>query len=266
MWTSRERLVAAGDVVGVRRRRSRDSRGHALLFDARTEGTLMARVLYFDCFSGAAGDMLLGALLDAGLPLEALREALGSLGVGHELRVSGSCAPACRRRTSQVVEAGHGRARAHARALATHTQPEHTHHHHDHQHAHHHDIARTPARASLARRDRASDRSLRAVGRRQGARGRAVSPAGRGRSGDPPDAGRARSTCTKSAPSTRSSTSSARCSRSSGSASTTSSRRRSTSAAARSRSRTDVSRCRRRRRARLLTGVPIYAAASRRSW
>jgi len=48
----------------------------------------MASVLYFDCFSGAAGDMVLGALIDAGLPVEKLREALGSLGVGHELRES----------------------------------------------------------------------------------------------------------------------------------------------------------------------------------
>lgn len=48
----------------------------------------MARVLYLDCFSGAAGDMLLGALLDAGLPLGALREALGSLGVDHDVQVN----------------------------------------------------------------------------------------------------------------------------------------------------------------------------------
>ncbi|HET9368963.1 MAG TPA: nickel pincer cofactor biosynthesis protein LarC [Vicinamibacterales bacterium] len=48
----------------------------------------MAQVLYLDCFSGAAGDMLLAALLDAGLPATALEEALGSLGVEHELRVS----------------------------------------------------------------------------------------------------------------------------------------------------------------------------------
>jgi uncharacterized protein (DUF111 family) len=40
------------------------------------------KVLYLDCFSGAAGDMLLGALLDAGLPLDALRRALGSLAIG----------------------------------------------------------------------------------------------------------------------------------------------------------------------------------------
>ena len=42
------------------------------------------RVLYFDCFSGAAGDMILGALLDAGLPLDDLRCALGSLAVDRE--------------------------------------------------------------------------------------------------------------------------------------------------------------------------------------
>jgi uncharacterized protein (TIGR00299 family) protein len=38
-------------------------------------------ILYFDCFSGAAGDMILGALLDAGLPLAELRRALGSLAI-----------------------------------------------------------------------------------------------------------------------------------------------------------------------------------------
>jgi pyridinium-3,5-bisthiocarboxylic acid mononucleotide nickel chelatase len=39
------------------------------------------RVCYFDCASGASGDMLLGALVDLGLPLEALREELGKLGL-----------------------------------------------------------------------------------------------------------------------------------------------------------------------------------------
>jgi pyridinium-3,5-bisthiocarboxylic acid mononucleotide nickel chelatase len=40
-------------------------------------------MLYFDCFSGASGDMILGALLDLGLPLDALRSALGSLAIEY---------------------------------------------------------------------------------------------------------------------------------------------------------------------------------------
>ncbi|HEX7139833.1 MAG TPA: nickel pincer cofactor biosynthesis protein LarC [Vicinamibacterales bacterium] len=40
------------------------------------------RIAYFDCFSGLSGDMALGALLDAGLPLADLRAALGGLALG----------------------------------------------------------------------------------------------------------------------------------------------------------------------------------------
>jgi uncharacterized protein (TIGR00299 family) protein len=36
---------------------------------------------YFDCFSGASGDMILGALVDAGLDVESLRQAIADLGV-----------------------------------------------------------------------------------------------------------------------------------------------------------------------------------------
>jgi uncharacterized protein (TIGR00299 family) protein len=39
------------------------------------------RILYFDCFSGAAGDMILGALIDAGVALDDVRRALGSLAI-----------------------------------------------------------------------------------------------------------------------------------------------------------------------------------------
>ncbi len=46
----------------------------------------MSRLLYFDCFSGISGDMVLGALLDAGLPLDDLKRALGSLAMsGYEV-------------------------------------------------------------------------------------------------------------------------------------------------------------------------------------
>ena len=41
----------------------------------------MTRVAYFDCFSGASGDMILGAMLDAGLDFEALQAEVGKLGL-----------------------------------------------------------------------------------------------------------------------------------------------------------------------------------------
>jgi pyridinium-3,5-bisthiocarboxylic acid mononucleotide nickel chelatase len=43
----------------------------------------VAKTAYFDCFSGASGDMVLGALLDVGLPLDGLRAALGSLALEY---------------------------------------------------------------------------------------------------------------------------------------------------------------------------------------
>ena len=47
----------------------------------------MTRIGYLDCFSGVSGDMLLGAMLDAGLPVQELKGELSKLRLeGYELR------------------------------------------------------------------------------------------------------------------------------------------------------------------------------------
>ncbi|MGH2775648.1 MAG: nickel pincer cofactor biosynthesis protein LarC [Actinomycetota bacterium] len=49
------------------------------------------RTCYFDCFAGAAGDMILGALLDAGVPSSVVEEAVGELSLtGWSLNVHGT--------------------------------------------------------------------------------------------------------------------------------------------------------------------------------
>jgi uncharacterized protein (TIGR00299 family) protein len=45
------------------------------------------RVAHFDCFSGISGDMTLAALIDAGVDVEAIRQAVGSLGLPVRLDV-----------------------------------------------------------------------------------------------------------------------------------------------------------------------------------
>ncbi|WP_348245926.1 nickel insertion protein, partial [Salmonella enterica] len=48
----------------------------------------MKKILYFDAFNGAAGDMVLGGLLDLGVPMEHLESELRKLGLsGYLLHV-----------------------------------------------------------------------------------------------------------------------------------------------------------------------------------
>ena len=100
----------------------------------------MSRILYFDCFNGASGDMVLGALLDAGLPLEELRRALGSLAL------DGASVSATR-----VLRAGVSATKfiAEEHGHNTHTH-EHDHHSHDHGHAHDHGHTHSHAPAAVA--------------------------------------------------------------------------------------------------------------------
>jgi uncharacterized protein (TIGR00299 family) protein len=86
----------------------------------------MAKALHFDCFSGVSGDMVLGGLLDLGLPMEALQAALGSLAIDY----GGVSA-------ERVLRAGVSATRFRAHADEP---PAGTHAHgHDHHHHHHHD-------------------------------------------------------------------------------------------------------------------------------
>jgi len=83
------------------------------------------KVLYFDCFSGISGDMTLGALLDAGLPLEELKHAFGSLAL-QDVHVH----------ADRVLRAGVSATKFTVHAHQ-HAHDDHHHHHHDgHAHSH----------------------------------------------------------------------------------------------------------------------------------
>jgi uncharacterized protein (TIGR00299 family) protein len=67
------------------------------------------RVAYFDCFSGASGDMIVAALIDGGAPLASLRAELAKLPLsGFELQVGKICKQgfACTRLQVSLTDPG----------------------------------------------------------------------------------------------------------------------------------------------------------------
>ena len=97
-------------------------------------------IAYFDCFSGIAGDMALGALIDCGVPLDALRQGLSSLPVhGWQLEarpvlrsgIHGLDVTVTLDGVTDAAELRH----AHDHAHDHHHSHEHT-HHHEHRHVH----------------------------------------------------------------------------------------------------------------------------------
>jgi uncharacterized protein (DUF111 family) len=90
------------------------------------------RLLYFDCFSGAAGDMILGALIDAGVPLTDIRRALGSLALAPET-ISSSTVMRAGIRATKFHVAGEPPPLDHAH---DHDRGHDQDHHHDRPHSH----------------------------------------------------------------------------------------------------------------------------------
>jgi pyridinium-3,5-bisthiocarboxylic acid mononucleotide nickel chelatase len=81
----------------------------------------MTKLAYLECPTGIAGDMCLGALVDAGVPLEYLQEQLKGLGIEREYQL----------RVESVHRNGQLATKFHVDLLGN------EHHHHNH-HTHHH--------------------------------------------------------------------------------------------------------------------------------
>ena len=118
----------------------------------------MAKHLHLDPFSGVAGDMFLGALVDLGLDLDGVRAALNQLPVDLPYQITtdrvyrhGIGAVDLKVRVSQegakdtADAAGHTHSHHHHHGDDAHPHGHHHHHHHDHHHgdveghAHHHE-------------------------------------------------------------------------------------------------------------------------------
>ncbi len=123
------------------------SEGLSPLAHARGFFSILMTIAYFDCFSGIAGDMALGALLDCGVPLDELRQGLSSLPVSgwsieaqpvlrggiHALDVSISLhGQTDADELHQLQRAGHSHAHPHGH------HHEHSHEHGEHSHGHEH--------------------------------------------------------------------------------------------------------------------------------
>jgi hypothetical protein len=103
----------------------------------------MTRTLYLDCFAGASGDMLLGAMLDCGLDFELLRSELQKLGVeGYELSLTRVDRSGISAAKFDVHLSGEPHSHEHHHEHHHehgHSHEHHHHHEHPHSHEHHHE-------------------------------------------------------------------------------------------------------------------------------
>src|SRR5579863_1750814 len=110
----------------------------------RLPGTVKSpsmRIAYLDCFSGISGDMLLGAMVDAGVPLSVLSNTAAALNVGAEIQSRKVVRGGITATKVDVIAPEH----AHASQGQVHAHPhDHAHgHSHRHSHAQEHDHPHT---------------------------------------------------------------------------------------------------------------------------
>jgi len=88
------------------------------------------RIAYLDCFSGISGDMLLGAMVDAGVPVSVLSETAAALNVGARIEARKVVRGGLTGTKIDVLTGESGE--------AEHTHGDHSHDAHSHEHAHTH--------------------------------------------------------------------------------------------------------------------------------
>ena len=110
------------------------------------------RTAYLECFAGISGDMLLGALVDAGVPLSCLEEAAAALNIGARLEARKVMRSGLGGTKVDVLTAD-GALADHAQAHG-HTPP------HEHGHQHSHTVPQHQHEPELAPHSHAPHRSL----------------------------------------------------------------------------------------------------------